>query len=78
MDFRKLGDRLAEMSCRVKVRNHKDESVQVRVLENFYCDWRIEESSHPATKENARTASFSLGVPANGETTLTYRVRIES
>jgi hypothetical protein len=78
MDFRKLGDRVAELSYRVKLRNHKDDSVQVRVLENFYGDWRIEESSHPATKENARTASFSLNVPANGETTLTYRVRIES
>ena len=77
VDFRKLGDRISEMSYRVKLRNHKDEPVRVRVLENFYGDWRIEESSHPHTKDNATTASFELPVAKDGETVLTYRVRIE-
>jgi hypothetical protein len=58
VDYRKLGDRVAEMSYRVKIRNHKQEQVQVRVLENFYGDWKIEESSHPATRENSRTCEL--------------------
>jgi hypothetical protein len=77
-DFRRVGERVAEMSYRVKIRNHKSEAVTVRVLENFYGDWEILQSSHPSTKENATTASFNLGVAADGETVLTYRVRIES
>jgi hypothetical protein len=77
-DFRKVGDRVAEMGYRVKIRNHKSEAVTVRVLENFYGDWEILQSSHPSTKENATTASFNLGLAADGETVLTYRVRIGS
>jgi hypothetical protein len=77
MEYRRLGDRVTELAYRVKLRNHKDESVRVRVLETFHGDWRILESSHPSTKENANTASFSLPVAANGAAELTYRVRIE-
>jgi hypothetical protein len=78
MEFRQLGDRVRELAYRVKVRNHKEEAIRVRVLESFHGDWTIEESSHPHTKENATTASFELPVAKDGETVLTYRVRIES
>jgi hypothetical protein len=78
MDYRRLGDRVSEVQYRVKLRNHKDESIRVRVLETFYGDWRILESSAPSQKENATTASFDLPVPSHGETVLTYRVRIEA
>jgi hypothetical protein len=78
MDWKRLGDRVVEASYRVLLRNHKEEAIRVRVLETFHGDWRIEESSHPSTKENSRTASFVIPVAAGGETVLTYRVRIES
>lgn len=77
VDFTRIGDRVSEMSYRVKVRNHKDEPVRVRVFENFYGDWKITDSSIPFTKENSTTAAFAVAVPANGETVLTYKVRIE-
>jgi hypothetical protein len=77
-DYKQLGERVSELSYRVKLRNHKKEAIQVRVLETFYGDWKIEESSHPATKDNARTASFRIPVAADGETVLTYRVRIQT
>ena len=76
-DFQRVSDRVSEVAYRVKVRNHKDEAIKVRVLENFYGDWKMLESSTPATKENATTASFALPVAANGETVLTYRVRLQ-
>lgn len=76
MDYKRIGERVAEMAYRVKLRNHKPEKIQVRVVENFYGDWTILESSHPATKENARRASFVLDVARDGESVLTYRVRI--
>ena len=76
MDFKQISERVTEVSYRVKLRNHKTEKVSVRVEENFHGDWTILESSKPATKENARTASFVVDVPADGETVLTYRVRI--
>jgi hypothetical protein len=76
-EYRRLGDRVSELAYRVTLRNHKDTSIRVRVLETFHGDWRILESSHPSQKDNATTASFDLPVAANGETVLTYRVRIE-
>ena len=77
VEFTRIGDRVSEMSYRVKLRNHKDEAVRVRALENFYGDWKIVDSSIPFTKENSTTASFAMPVAANGETVLTYKVRIE-
>jgi hypothetical protein len=76
MDFKQISDRVTEVAYRVKLRNHKSEKIAVRVEENFHGDWTILESSRPATKENARLASFLVEVPADGEAVLTYRVRI--
>ena len=78
MDYKRIDDHTAEMAYQVKLRNHKDETVMVRVLENFYGDWKILESSHEATKENSRTARFDVTVPPDKETIVTYRVRITS
>ena len=77
-DYQHVSDRVAEMAYQVKLRNHKTEAVSVRVLENFYGDWKILQSSHEAVKENARTARFDVTVPPDKEAVLTYRVRITS
>ncbi len=76
-DFQRVSDRVSELAYRVKIRNHKGEAIKVRVLENFYGDWTMLQSSTTATKENSTTASFALPVAANGETVLTYRVRLQ-
>ena len=75
-DFKRLGERVVEMGYEVKLRNHKTEAVNVRVIENFNGDWTIVESSNPHKKENARTASFVIAVKPDAEAVLTYRVRI--
>jgi hypothetical protein len=46
------------------------------VVEQFPADWRILQESLPHQKTDARTAAWSLAVPAKGETKLTYRVRV--
>jgi hypothetical protein len=75
-DYKRIADRVTEMSYEVKLRNHKTEAIQVRVLENFNGDWTIVESSLPAKKENARQASFMVPVKPDQEVILSYRVRI--
>ena len=75
-DYKRIADHVTEMSYEVKLRNHKTEAIQVRVLENFNGDWTIVESSLPAKKENARLASFMVPVKPDQEAVLTYRVRI--
>lgn len=75
-DFQVIADRVHESAVEVVIRNHKEESVTVDVVEPMSSDWEIRSQSHEHVKKDARTAIFSLPVPAGGEVTLTYRVRI--
>jgi len=76
MDFAVIGDCTTESEWRVQVRNHKDEPVEVELMEPIGADWQILSSSHRAEKLDAHTFRFIVDVPARGETTVTYRVRV--
>lgn len=75
-DFRVVADQVFESSYEIKVRNHKDSDVVVDVVEELDNDWTILTKSHEFVKKDARTAVFSLQVPKDGETVLTYSVRV--
>jgi len=66
-----------EEEIEVRLRNHKDQPVQVLVKENLYrwSNWKILTKTHEFVKEDARTITFPVEVPANGETSVRYRVR---
>lgn len=68
-----------EEEVEVKVRNHKEEPVEVIVKENLYrwSGWKIKTSTHRYDKEDARTILFPVTVPKDGETVVRYRVRYE-
>jgi len=78
VDYRRIGDRVFETALRVVVRNHKDDPVTVDVRESFPGEWEILSSTHSHRKLDAATARFDLEVPADGETALEFRVRVES
>ena len=59
----------------IKVRNHKDEAIDVVVSERIYGDWSIRKSSHDYEKKKADLVEFRLPVEVDGETVLTYTVR---
>ena len=67
-----LGKRAREESWQIILRNHKDEAVQITVIEHVVGDWDIRQSSHTYRKKDARTIEFDLPVPADGQTTLNY------
>lgn len=60
----------------IKVRNHKDEPVSVRIAERLYRwrNWEIVEKSHDFVKKDSQAIEFPVEVPANGEMVLTYKV----
>ncbi len=60
----------------VRVRNAKPEPQAVTIQERVPGDWEMLEESAPHTVGNANTAVWQLTVPAEGETVLTYRVRV--
>lgn len=72
----RISDRVQEQEIEVKIRNRKEESIEVLVEETFYGDWDITKSTHPHEKKDARTAEFRLPVGADQETVLRFTVRM--
>ncbi len=75
VSFRRLGERESEATHEIKIRNHKSERVQVKVVEHPYGDWRISDDTPKHVKKDQRTIEFTLDVPADGEATVTYTIR---
>ena len=65
-----------EESWQVNIRNHKEELIEVIVIENIYGFWKLKQSSHPYEKESAEKINFAVKIPANSEATLSYTIEI--
>ncbi|MDQ7029680.1 MAG: DUF4139 domain-containing protein [Ardenticatenia bacterium] len=76
-DFRRLGSRTIEESYEIRVRNHKEQAVEVRVVEHMFrwSEWEIVQETEEHTKLDANTVEWRLNVPASDEVVLTYTVR---
>ena len=69
--------RVMEEAFEIKIRNHKEQAVEVIVRENLYrwSQWTLLSQSIPSEKKDARTVEFPVRVAAGGEAVVTYRVR---
>jgi hypothetical protein len=76
-ETRKTGNRSRQDIIEIKLRNHKKEAVQITVLERFWGDWKIESSSFPFVKKDARTAEFKVPVSPDGESVLDFTVNMK-
>ncbi len=65
-----------ESAWEIVLKNAKTEAVTVTVREPMPGDWTMVSESHPHTKVASGTAQWQVDVPAEGKTTLTYRVRV--
>jgi hypothetical protein len=74
-DFHVVGGNTYESAYQIVLRNAKKNAETVLVVEPVPGDWTMLESSAPSTKSSSSTASWTLRVPPEGSTTLTYRVR---
>jgi hypothetical protein len=70
-----MGNRWLDESFEIKLRNHKKEAVEVRVVEHLYrgMTWEIVEKSSPYVKTDAQTVEFRVQIPPDGEKTVTYK-----
>ena len=68
------GKSTATESFEIKVRNHKKEPVDVRVVEHLYraLTWDIASSSADYKKTDAHTIEFPVTIAPDGEKTITY------
>ncbi len=76
-DFQGLGRNLFEAAFQVTLHNHKTEPITVNVNEPMSGQWTILNSSYKYEKTSAFEVKFRVPVPAGGESTLTYRVRVQ-
>ena len=67
---------IANAAYKVTVSNAKDSVVTVEVIEDRRGEWSLLESSLPGEKVSSTETRFRLQVPAKGQATLTYRVRV--
>jgi hypothetical protein len=65
-----------ETAFELELKNAKDAPVTVKVTEPIPGDWTMQKESQPHTKEAANLASWTLEVPAEGATTLSWRVQV--
>ncbi|MDD4879648.1 MAG: hypothetical protein PHR22_04255 [Candidatus Omnitrophica bacterium] len=63
-------------SFEIKLRNHKKEPVEIRVVEHLYRwnTWEIKQQSQDFVKKNSNTIEFNVKVPPEKEQTITYTV----
>ena len=76
-DFKALGDCTFESAYDLRVANAKDVAQDVEVVEPIPGDWSILSENFPHAKTSSATATWTLHVPADSATTLTYRARVK-
>ena len=66
----------ADESFEIKLRNHKKEPVEIRVVEHLYrwVNWEITTKTDDFTKSNAQEMAFRIPVKPDEEKTVTYTV----
>ena len=70
-------NRVATQSFEVKVRNHKKEAVEIRVLEHATHggNWTLTAQSQPHEKKDATSLEFRVPLQPDEEKTVTYTIR---
>ncbi|MDO9050343.1 MAG: DUF4139 domain-containing protein [Methylotenera sp.] len=71
------GNSMYESAYEIILKNAKKERTTVTVQEPIPADWKILKESHPSQKATSNTAVWKVEIPAEGKTTLTYRVQVK-
>lgn len=73
-DFHMVTDRSASETFEIEVRNRKDVSDTVHVLERHWGDWNVTAKSMDFVKADANTMDFTVDLKAGESKTITYTV----
>jgi hypothetical protein len=75
--FKKISDNVTEETYEIKLRNHKEEKIEVIVIEHLYTytNWEILESNFRYEKKDASTIEFKIPLEKDQEQIVNYRVR---
>jgi hypothetical protein len=77
IDSRKITNRIHEEDYEVSLRNHKDETVTIRVVDRPWGFWDVTATTHEFEKVEANRIEFEVSVEPDGEVLLRYTIRYE-
>lgn len=72
--YNKISLNIWRESYETEIKNHKSEPQKVKIVEHFYGDWEITNTSDPYEKKDAYTAEWEITVPADVSKKVTYTV----
>ncbi len=75
-DYKEIGTGVKEFAYELRLRNYRNERMNVRVQVNLNRQGKLIDSSLPVEKEELSRVEFLLSVPAEGKTSLMYRVQV--
>jgi len=73
-DTQKISRRSTQQTIEITLRNHKEENINVVVIEHWWGDWKLVGSTPKVKKKTANRVEFIVTVPADGEKTFEYTV----
>lgn len=73
-----ISKKVTEITAKLTIKNHKDEKVVVSVEKTMEGSWEITKTSHDYVKKDAQNAKWEIPVKADGETELTFTVRMKN
>lgn len=76
VDFLRIDHRTYETAQQVTLRNAKAHAVEARVVGRFAAVWEMLTESAPHERLTASKIAWTINIPAKGETTLSYRIRM--
>lgn len=77
LDGEKRYSSIYETAHQIVLKNAKKQPVVVTVREPVPGDWTMVSESQPHTKVASGVAEWQVSIPADGKTTLSYRVRVK-
>ena len=75
IDYKVISRCVYETAYEIKIRNHKTEPANIRVIEPVGGDWEMRTNSHDFMKLDAFTIEFKVPVNPDEEVVVVYRVR---
>jgi len=73
-NYNKISSTVWRESYETEIKNHKSEPQKVKIVEHFYGEWEITNTSDPYEKKDAYTAEWEITVPADGSKKVSYTV----
>lgn len=77
LSYEQRGSRESASSYRVQLHNAKSDAATVQVLEQFPGEWEVLSSTVAPERLSSSSVRFPVAVPAGGDATLEYRVRVK-